>query len=97
MAAPLIVFMMLEEIKKEHILNDINIIKNAIHEKVIKINLLIKNNILQGLIITTDLHIYNWNVDTNSIIPIVKYYGLYTKEFKQELDNYYQVDCCIII
>lgn len=97
MAAPLIVFMMLEEIKKERINNDINIIKNAIHEKIIKINLLIKNDILQGLIITTDLNTYHWNVDTDSIIPIVKYYGLYTKEFKQELDAYYYDNCCIII
>lgn len=96
MAAPLIIFKMLDDMKKERIHQNICLIKNEIqNEKVIKINLLIKEDILRGLIIITDCHIYNYKVDIDSIIPIVKYYGLYTREFKQEFDNY-NSECCVL-
>lgn len=99
MAAPLIIFKMAHDMQNEQIKRDINLIKKTVNnEKVIKINLFVKNDLLQGIIINTDCNSYNFKVDSISIIPIAKHYGLYSNEFKQKLDNYYldYLDCCIL-
>lgn len=96
MAAQLILWKWSEEMAHQRIKADLDSIKRTIGDKkIIKIQLWVNSNLLNGLIVTTDQDI-KCKMDENSIIPIAKYYGLYTPELKSELTQY-DMTCCVII
>lgn len=88
---------MADQIRQSQINNDIYRINHLIGDQgVIDLQLWIENDRLMGLIITTDEHIYRFQCNENSIVPISQYFNQYTQSFKNEIDHYYQFECCIL-
>lgn len=107
MSAQLIIIKLAAELAAERINQDIHTVETFIkHQKVIKLELWITvkdgpmgltgPDRLNGLVVTTLENQYYIKVDSESLIPIAKYYKLYTKDFRDAFDRYYRDQCCLL-